>query len=148
MPKTYVAFHPSRKSKEPLLYEDLIALNAQGKNISVSRIIAMMDDLREHGRDSRYVKHLGGPLYELKTRTPEGGARVYFFRLNEDSYVLIRAEVKKENKATETLLSDVLDVIEAVKLERDILVPKYTYGGGTHEKDDLEKEQKRTLQRP
>jgi phage-related protein len=120
-----VSFHPKRKSKEPLLYEDLLALNAEGKNLSVSRMIAMIDDLRKHGRESRYVKHLGGPLFELKTRTRDGGARVYFFRLNEDSFVLVHAEVKKENEATETLLSDVLDVIEAVKQEKDILIPKY-----------------------
>jgi phage-related protein len=135
--KTYVSFHPKRKKgKEPLLYEDLIALNAEGKSRSVSRMIAMMDDLRENGRESRYVKHLGGPLYELKTRTPDGGARVYFFRLNEDSFVLVRAEVKKENEATESLLSDVLDVIEAVQQKKDVLVPKYTYGGDDDEKDN------------
>jgi phage-related protein len=134
--KTYVAFHPKRKrGKEPLLYEDLIALNAEGKNRSVTRIIAMMDDLRENGRESRYVKHLGGPLFELKTRTSDGGARVYFFRLNEDSFVLVRAEVKKENEATETLLTDVLDVIEAVKEKKNVLVPKYTPGGDDDEED-------------
>lgn len=137
MYKTYVAFHPTRKrGKEPLLYEDLIALNGEGKNRSVSRIIAMMDDLRANGRESRYVKHLMGPLFELKTRTPDGGARVYFFRLNKDSFVLVRAEVKKENEATETLLSDVLDVINAVKKENDVFVPKYIYGGDDDEKGD------------
>jgi phage-related protein len=135
--KTYAAFHPTRKrGREPLLYEDLIALNEEGKNRSVSRMIAMIDDLREKGRESRYVKHLMGPLFELKTRTPDGGARVYFFRLNKDSFVLVHAEVKKENKATETLLSDVIDVIKAVKEEKDVLVPKYTYRGDDDEKDD------------
>jgi hypothetical protein len=45
--KTYVAFHPKRKrGKEPMLYEDLIALNGSGKNRSVSRMIGMMDDLK------------------------------------------------------------------------------------------------------
>jgi phage-related protein len=134
--KTYVAFHPERKrGKEPLLYEDLIALNGSGKSRSVSRMIGMMNDLRENGRESRYVKHLSGPLYELKTRTRDGGARVYFFRLNEDSFVLVRAEVKKENEATESLLSDVLDVIEAIQQKKDVLVPKYTYGGDDDEDD-------------
>lgn len=136
MYKSYVAFHPTRKrGKEPLLYEDLIRLNEAGKNRSVSRMIAMMNDLRSNGRESRYVKHLMGPLFELKTRTPDGGARVYFFRLNEDSFVLVRAEVKKENEATEGLLSDVLDVIEAVKEEKDVLIPKYSYGGSDDEKN-------------
>jgi hypothetical protein len=79
---------------------------------------------------------MSGQLFELKTRTPDGGARVYFFRLNEDSFVLVRAEVKKENEATEGLLSDVLDVIEAVKAEKDVLVPKYTYGGDDNEKSN------------
>ena len=117
-----------------MLYEDLLALNAEGKNLSVSRMITMINDLRAHGRESRYVKHLGGPLFELKTRTREGGVRVYFFRLNEDSFVLVRAEVKKENEATEALLSDILDVIEAVKQGKDILIPKY--GGSKDEKSN------------
>jgi hypothetical protein len=55
--------------------------------------------------------------------------------LNEDSFVLVRAEVKKENEATEGLLSDVLDVIEAVRQEKDVLVPKYTPGDDDDEKD-------------
>ena len=136
MYKTYVAYHPKRKrGREPLLYEDLIALNGEGKTRSVSRMIAMMDDLRANGRESRYIKHLGEPLFELKTRTPDGGARVYFFRLNKDSFVLVRAEVKKENEASEQLLSDVLDVIEAVQQEKDVLVPKYTPGGDDDEDD-------------
>jgi hypothetical protein len=29
----------------------------------VSRMIPMMDGLRANGRESRYVKHLGGPLF-------------------------------------------------------------------------------------
>jgi phage-related protein len=99
-------------------------------------MINMMDDLRQNGRESRYVKHLGGPLFELKTRTSDGGARVYFFRLNEDCFVLVRAEVKKENEASEPLLSDVLDVIEAVQKEKDVLVPKYAYGGDNDEENE------------
>lgn len=87
-------------------------------------MIEMMDDLRANGRDSRYLKHLGDVLYELKTRTVYGGARVYFFRLGREGYVLVRAEVKQENEATEALLLDTLDVAEAVEKGKARLVPK------------------------
>lgn len=99
-------------------------MNREGRNASVSKIIQMIDHLRAQGRDSHYVKHLGDVLFELKTRTVHGGARVYFFRLNRDGYVLVRAEVKKENRATEALLVDTLDVAEAVERGTARLVPR------------------------
>lgn len=55
MARVFVAFHPRRKTERPLLYEDLIAMNQAGQNASVSKIIEMIDDLRAHGRNSRYV---------------------------------------------------------------------------------------------
>lgn len=124
MPRTYVAFHPTRRTKQPLLYEDLLAINAAGQNASVAKIIEMIDDLRANGRSSRYIKHLGDVLYELKTRTVHGGARVYFFRLGLEGYVLVRAEVKQENQATEALLLDTLDVAEALEKGKARLIPK------------------------
>jgi phage-related protein len=128
--RVFVAFHPRRKTERPLLYEDLIAMNQAGQNASVSKIIEMIDDLRAHGRNSRYVKHLGDILYELKARTAHGGARVYFFRLNQDGYVLVRAEIKQEDWATEALLIDTLDVAEAVEKGTARLVPRPRRQGG------------------
>ena len=86
-------------------------------------MIDMTRDLRQHGRKSRYVKHLGGPIYELKTRTPQGGARVYFFRTNTESFVLVRAEVKRENNADTTILDDVAEIIHAFEIGNLTLIP-------------------------
>lgn len=123
VPRIYVAYHPRRVTQRPLLYEDLIAINQMGQNASVSKMIEMIGDLRINGRSSRFVKHLGGKLYELKARTVHGGARVYFFRLKQDGYVLVRAEVKQKDEATEDLLLDTLDVIEALENGGVRLVP-------------------------
>jgi hypothetical protein len=68
----------------------------------------MIADLRAHGNESCYLKHLGGSLYELKTRTPVGGARVYFF-IASGVAVLCRAECKKENAASKALLLDTVN---------------------------------------
>lgn len=127
-----------RKTKRPLLYEDLIAINAAGQNASVAKMIEMMEDLRRSGRASRYVKHLGDVLYELKTRTVHGGARIYFFRLGREGYVLVRAEVKQEDAATEALLLDTLDVAEAVEAGMGQLIPE-----PEEEAQDKEKKKRR-----
>ncbi len=87
------------------LIRDMSALNRKGQNKCVTAMIRMIADLREHGQESRYVKHLGGSLFELKTRTPVGGARVYFFIASKIA-VLCRAECKRENAASKTLLLD------------------------------------------
>lgn len=63
--------------------------------------------------DTRFKKHLFGPVFELKSRTANGGARVYFFATNSEEFVLVRAECKKENKASDLLLNDVADVLDA-----------------------------------
>ncbi len=86
----------------------------QGKKTCLRAVVEMCSDLHRNGMDCQHIKHLGGPLYELKKRASDGGARVYFFRL-EESFVLVRAECKKEDRASEKLLSDVLDVIEALE---------------------------------
>ena len=86
-------------------------------------MIDMTRDLKQFGPNSRYIKHLGGPIYELKTRTPAGGARVYFFRTEKEEFVLARAEVKSENMADNTILEDVAEMIEAFESSNLILVP-------------------------
>ena len=96
-----------------MVIDDLLALVALGKKRCVSKIVEMCSDLHRNGRDSRFIKPLGDALYELKARTGEGGARVYFFLTADDECVLCHAECKKEDAADERLLLDTLDVLEA-----------------------------------
>ena len=121
--KLQLCHHPTKRSRHPTLISDWLELIAQGKAQSVHRMIDMTRDLRQNGKDSRYVKHLGGPIYELKTRTPQGGARVYFFRSQTESFVLARAEVKRENNADDTILADVAEIIEAFENGNLNLIP-------------------------
>ena len=121
--KLQLCQHPTKRSQHPTLIADWLDLIAQNKAASVHRMIDMTRDLRQHGRKSRYVKHLGGPIYELKTRTPQGGARVYFFRTNTESFVLVRAEVKRENNADTTILDDVAEIIHAFAIGNLTLIP-------------------------
>ena len=41
---------------------------------------------------------------ELKARTDDGGARVYFFRVAENAFAFGRFECKKETAASQTLI--------------------------------------------
>jgi hypothetical protein len=59
------------EDKEALI-ADLQALVKRSKQLSVNKMIGMIEDLQDQGMDSRFVKHLAGPVHELKARTPEG----------------------------------------------------------------------------
>lgn len=85
----------------------------QSKKDCVSKMIEMCKDLRANGMETRFKRHLFGPIFELKSRVSSGGARVYFFVTETDEYVLVRAECKKEDKASVLLLNDVADVLDA-----------------------------------
>jgi phage-related protein len=115
----------SGEEKEALI-ADLQQLVKQTKQQSVNKIISMIEDLQEHGMESRFVKHLAGAIHELKARTAEGGARVYFFRYTEKSFVLTRAEVKNENEADANLINYTASVFKLVRAgkAKEILVPK------------------------
>jgi phage-related protein len=119
--RTRLARHPNRITIHPLLIEDWLELADNGKAQSVHKMIDMVRDLQHSGRNSRFVKHLGGAVYELKTRTPQGGARVYFFQTDEHEFVLTRSEVKLENQASLRLLEDTAEIIEALEQGKDIL---------------------------
>jgi hypothetical protein len=110
--------HPDRlAAKRFLLIEDWLELIAKGKQGYVNKMIEMCKDLHEQGLETRFKKHLFGPAYELKSRTPLGGARVYFFVTDQNDYVLVHAECKKENQANMNLLNDVAEVITAYESE-------------------------------
>jgi phage-related protein len=121
---TYLCKFPGEE-KEALI-SDLQILVKQSKQKSVNKLIGMIEDLQEHGMDSRFVKHLAGALHELKARTPEGGARVYFFRFTEKSFVLSRAEVKNENEADANLLNYTASIFKLVQSGKaaEVLIPK------------------------
>lgn len=111
--RVIAATDPNNPERIPIL-EDMKSLNRSGRGGCVSAMIRMLADLRENGQASRYLKHLGGRLYELKTRTPVGGARVYFFVLGGVAY-LCRAECKREDKASAALLDDTAAMLEAYR---------------------------------
>jgi hypothetical protein len=119
--RTQLTRHPYRITKHVLLIQDWLELIEHGKALSVHKMIDMVRALQMFGQDSRFVKHMGGAIYELKTRTPQGGARVYFFQLDEHTFALTRAEVKLENQASLKLLQDTAEIIEAVENEQDVL---------------------------
>ncbi len=118
----FLARHPNRpRSRRHLIIEDFLEIARASKVICLRKMIEMTQDLLEHGLKSRYVKPLGGPLYELKDRTADGGARVYFLRYGTNGFILGRAECKKEDAADETLLSSLLDVIQAIENQPSLL---------------------------
>ncbi len=139
---TYLCKLPGEE-KEALI-ADLQVLVKQSKQKSVNKLIGMIEDLQEHGMESRFVKHLAGAIHELKARTPEGGARVYFFRFTEKSFVLTRAEVKNENEAGATLINYTASIFKLVQLGKadEVLVPKPKQEVNNHEKDKQSKQNK------
>lgn len=111
-----LARHPNRlKARHPLIIEDFLGIAHASKRLCLRKMIDMTRDLHLRGLTSRYVKPLGGPLYELKDRTSDGGARVYFLRYGPHAFVVGRAECKDENEANQTLLSSLLDVADAIE---------------------------------
>jgi Phage derived protein Gp49-like (DUF891) len=133
---TYLCKLPGEE-KEALI-ADLQTLVKQSKQQSVNKLIGMVEDLQEHGIESRFVKHLAGAIHELKARTPEGGARVYFFRFTEKSFVLTRAEVKNENEANANLINYTASIFKLVQSGKadEVLVPKPKQEVNGHEKED------------
>ena len=107
-------------SANPLIIQDFLALARQGKRTCLRAAIEMCADLHHNGTQSRFIKHLGGPLYELKKRASDGGMRVYFLR-HQEGFVLFHAECKNENNADSELLADGLDIIEALENELPVL---------------------------
>lgn len=119
--RLHLARLPSRlDAPRPLLIDDFLTMAHAGQRTCLRAVVEMCADLHQHGTDSRYVKPLGGPLYELKKRASDGGARVYFFRYDQ-GFVLVHAECKNENQANQNLLLDALDVLEALEGQQPVL---------------------------
>jgi UDP-2,3-diacylglucosamine pyrophosphatase LpxH len=125
-PKIIYPWHPDHlERKNPLIIEDLLEM-WQSKRICAQKCKQMIGDLSLNGKESRYRKHLGGVLWELKDRTADGGARVYFLQTNQNQFFIYHAECKNENEATQTLLADGLAIRNA--LEKKIPIQPTWYG--------------------
>ncbi|MDR6221516.1 type II toxin-antitoxin system RelE/ParE family toxin [Deinococcus soli (ex Cha et al. 2016)] len=119
--RLHLARLPDRlDTPRPLLIDDFLAMAHAGKQTCLRAVVEMCADLHENGMASRYIKHLGGPLYELKKRASDGGARVYFFRYGQD-FVLVHAECKTQDQADQHLLYEALNVIEALEGHQPVL---------------------------
>lgn len=122
--RLHLARHPDRlTAPRPLLIEDFLDMAVTGRKTCLRSVVEMCADLHQHGMKSRFMRPLGGPLYELKKRASDGGARVYFFRYQED-FVLVHAECKTETRTDQALLLDALAVIEALYGGHHVLDPR------------------------
>jgi hypothetical protein len=124
--RTFLTIHPSDDSdvREAVL-TDLLELYKQSKRKCADKIIRMIEDLRLYGQECRYIKTFkDSSIFELKDRTPEGGARVYCFRVSRHDFAIARAECKNEDKANLHLIQWTEDVIKAWQQGQDVLRPK------------------------
>lgn len=80
------------------IVRDLLAIAKANDRSVMTSIITMLQDLKEYGHTSKYLKKLKGlPIFELKPRSrggPTGGARVYCAFMPSGDAVLLCAEVK------------------------------------------------------
>jgi hypothetical protein len=124
--RTFLTVHPNdaEGAREAVL-TDLLAMRQVSKHKCADKIIRMIEDLRLNGLECRYIKAFkGSAIFELKDRTPDGGARVYCFRVSKDDFAVARAECKKEDKAEAILIKWTEEVIEAWQDKKEVLRPK------------------------
>lgn len=116
VPQLFSPWHPDRLGeKNPPIIADLLELVESRKVICVRKMIEMLRDLRDHGLASRYSKHLFNAVYELKDRTADGGARVYFLHGDRQRFFIVHAECKKESQSSEWMLAHCLEILEALE---------------------------------
>jgi hypothetical protein len=115
-----LARHPNRLSAQhPILIEEMLVLEAVGKQPAVSAMLEMLKDLHENGTNSRFCWKLkGSPIWELKTASrggEKGGARVYLFMLGQHDAGVVNCEVKAGDSADVEKLRAVLEVVIAYR---------------------------------
>jgi hypothetical protein len=115
-----LCYHPARKTKHPLVIEDMLELAEAGRQEAVDACVMMLADFFRQGKDSRYCKVMKGLFWELKSRSRgglKGGTRVYFFWLGENyqETAIVRAEYKTEAEPDVAILNDVAEIIEAYR---------------------------------
>jgi hypothetical protein len=105
-----------------IIIDDLLELVTAGKVDGVTMVIAMLEDLVRHGRDSRFLQKLKGlPLFELKSMSRgrhKGGARVYLFFLASGDAGIVNCEVKDDDAPDTAKLQEALEVLVAYKRGR------------------------------
>lgn len=113
---------------QPPFVEDLVDLLGQGHQVALDEIVKMVADLKQQGRESRYLKKLEGyPLWELKSRSrggEKGGARVYLFIGPDTTFFLCHAEYKAESEAAQMLLEDTAYMAAAFQQGKRVLPHK------------------------
>jgi hypothetical protein len=114
--RVYCPWHPTQLTrKRPLLVDDFLVLVKQKKFLCLKKMITMLNGLNTLGLASPHVKPLFDAIYELKDRTSEGGARVYFIAGEDKEFYAFHAECKKESDADEVMLSDGIEILEALE---------------------------------
>ena len=89
-----------------LVIDDMLELISQGHTEALSEIIEMLSSLHKDGRGSAYVRTLkGNPFCELKSTArggQKGGARVYFWFLDNGDAAVVNCEYKEPDAPTST----------------------------------------------
>jgi hypothetical protein len=105
--------------EHPVIIEEMVQLNSDGKNEAVTTMIKMLADLHEHGRDSRYLVPMRlSALQELKPTSRggiKGGSRVYLFLTEHDEAGIVNCEVKDGDSPDPHKLKQALRVIAAYR---------------------------------
>jgi hypothetical protein len=127
--KIVYPFDPDNlEADQPPFVEDLTELLSKGHQVALDEIVKMVADLKQQGRESRYLKKLEGyPLWELKSRSrggEKGGARVYLFIGPDTTFFLCHAEYKAESEAAKQLLEDTAYIAVAFQKGRSVLPSK------------------------
>ena len=115
-----LARHPKRlDAAHEIIIEELLELDANGKQVAVRAVLEMLADLHEKGSGSRFVSKLRGtPLWELKPMArggEKGGSRVYVFLMGDNDAGIVNCEVKDGDTADIEKLRIGLQVILAYK---------------------------------
>jgi phage-related protein len=119
--RVYCPWHPTQLTrKRPLLVDDFLDLVKQKKFVCLKKMIAMLNGLNSLGLESPHVKPLFDAIYELKDRTSDSGARVYFIAGQDNEFYAFHAECKKESDADEVMLSDGIEILEALENARAV----------------------------
>ena len=114
--------HPHRLDEtHPLVIQDLLELVEESKQLCVNKCVQMMADLHQNGLKSRYLKPLFGAVYELKDRTSQGGARIYFIVDNKNQFYISHAECKTESEASRWMLAECAQIVQALETNQPIL---------------------------
>jgi hypothetical protein len=124
--RTFLTVHPNdTEGTREAVITDLLIMRQQSKHKCADKIIRMLEDLRINGVECRYIKLFkDSSIFELKDRTPDGGARIYCFRVSKNDFAIPRAECKKENAADKTLIGWTEEVIAAWREGKEVLRPK------------------------